>query len=725
MFLLGGIMPSLYASHLMGGEIRYQYAGTSNGNALYHISVKVYRDCSGVSLPSSAMVNLNSANGSTSLNLTLPLKSIDDAAPACSFPNRCTSPSALLPGFQVGTYEGTVVFPSTQSDWVISYSAGARTSMNNLSTAGSMYLEATLDNTNGVNSNSYTGPMPAFFISPSSTVVPLQTIDPDGDSIVFERIAPLQAPSTPVSYAPGYSATNPFTSSGTYTINQGNQTMTLQSSTVGKYALAYRIKEYRNGTMIGSHIREFATSVLQSTGGARTFPMLAATSKMEITVCQNDRIDTAYFTMTDPSGTDSVFTVTDTTGVPQTGWTYGGYNLAGAPSGYGSVIVEAPVTVNPNNTPFFFITARAYDDECPRNSVDYAILVRVKFSCLTAADTVWPGDANSDNVVSLLDPLAIALTYNQTGPTRPNASIVWMGQEMTANWGSNVIGTSVDKKHADCNGDGTVNLSDLSAVVANYGLTHPKEGPRNKTTGAPELSFDLSNITFSPGATVDVPVMLGDAGSPMNDFYGVATRVAINFANSSLATQATINTSNSWLGSSSNTLTFNKDINNSTIDFAHARIDQQNTSGNGQIATLSFTVPANAQIGERIDLTYSMATLIDKDGKVISNVNINDAVAYVNFPVSVAGVSNAVNGMAIVPNPSGNTAVLQINAAAAQNINVAITDVTGKVVWTANQAVDAGSNEIVLPASQLTSGIYMINVDGNNTINKTLKWVKH
>ena len=715
--LLGVITTSASASHLMGGELRYEYMYGNN----YTVYLHLYRDCSGVPLPATATLNYASASSSVNANITMQRISLKDASPQCAFVNKCVNPNSNLPGFQISTYRVVVTLPNTASDWIFSFNAGARTVMNNLSsgTTSNLYLEAKLNNSNGANSSPYTPGHPPLLLPTNNTVTaPIYTLDPDGDSVTFTRIAPLVAHNTSVGYsAGGYSATTPFGTAGTYTLsgNGVDESVTLKSTMSGMFALAYRVDEYRNGTLIGSHIRDFAAMSLPG-GSSYTYPTYSSSfGSLELYTCPG-RADTARYGFTDPTSTDSVFIEVDTP-YTTTGWGYHTVAQPGLQVATGETWIY-PASTIPSGGSFFFLTLNVYDNNCPRAATKYPFLVRV-IGC--NPDSVWPGDANSDKIVNLLDPLAVALTYNSTGPARANATNNWVPQG-AQDWNSNIPLTSTDKKHADCNGDGTVNVSDLSPIATNWGLTHPKEGDRNKTTGVPDLFFDVNGVVFTPGTTVSVPIKLGTTADPMADFYGLGTRVAVTVNGSEPNTQATIGTATSWLGNASNTLNFNKDINNGTIDWAYARIDQQNADGNGTIATLTFEVPATAQPGEVISLQFMMPTLIDKDGKTITDYNAVDGAAIVAFPQSVQGVSTDA-AIAVVPNPSGNQASLQLSLNQAQTLQVVVTDMTGKLVWQTNSNMDKGANSIALPASTLANGVYMINVKGDG-VNSTLKWIK-
>lgn len=717
-FLLGLFCTHAKASHLMGGELRYESDGSN-----YYIYLTLYRDCSGAALPTAAVINISSANASYGVAYTLQKVSENDATPQCaSTVNQCSNPNATLPGFTVGLYKGVITLPSAASDWIISYSASARTSMVNIN-GGNLYLEAKLNNMNGYNSNPYTPGLPPLVMNLSSNTAPLYTIDPEGDSLVFTRIAPQVAQNTSVTYTTGYSATAPFGSGGTYTLSGTayvgagvEEFVTLDANVMGKHSLAYRVDEYRNGVFVGSHIRDFAVMVLPG-GAPYSYPTFSS-GKIIVNTCPG-RSDTADFSYIDPVSTDSVFITIDTPAL--TGWTFSRQTLNGSPFASGSVNWVAPSSLNPLTLPYFFITVNVYDDACPRSATKYPVLVKTG-AC--SPDSVWPGDANNDKVVNLLDPLAIAVTYGNNGPTRPNATNSWVGQ-YAPDWAANIPATSTNQKYTDCDGNGTIGLSDLVPVASNWGLTHPKGGTQNKTTGVPDLYFDVNGLQFIPGQTVSVPIMLGSSAQSMDDLYGLASRIALTIDGGLPTSQATITTATSWLGTAANTLTFNKDLDNGTIDWAYARIDHQSAgSQHGQIATLTFTVPANAKYGDVISFKFMSPMMIDKDGKHINDYNANDATAAVGIVQSVAGISGAIDNITVVPNPSSNNAMLQVSLNKAQQLNVIVTDITGKQVWSGAQQMDKGNGMIALPAANIASGVYMVMVADADGIVTTLKWIK-
>jgi hypothetical protein len=338
------------------------------------------------------------------------------------------------------------------------------------------------------------------------------------------------------------------------------------------------------------------------------------------------------------------------------------------------------------------------------------------------SDSVWPGDANKDKVVNLLDPLAIAVAYGKTGAARTGATLAWTAQACTP-WADTFF-TGVNMKHADCNGNGTVNLSDLTAVVANFGMTHPKStGSANKTTGAPDLKFDHTGITFSPGKTVSVPLKLGDATSMMNSLYGLAANIIIDGVN--LSTAPTLSYTTSWLGTTSNTLTFNKNISNNNIAWAYARINQTTISGHGTIATMTFTIPASTPVGTKIVLRMENDVMVDQNGKPVTTAYNVVSDTFTVTPTTISTTTQAAIAAYVIPNPSAQNANLYIAAENSGNIQIRVMDITGKTIWQNTTYLQKGSQYIQLPADQLSSGAYTIQMIGESKDeNLIIKWMK-
>ncbi len=82
-----------------------------------------------------------------------------------------------------------------------------------------------------------------------------------------------------------------------------------------------------------------------------------------------------------------------------------------------------------------------------------------------------------------------------------------------------------------------------------------------------------------------------------------------------------------------------------------------------------------------------------------------------DYPVSVANVSRAVTAHAIVPNPANNVADIMIDAQeAANNAQLIVSDISGRIVYRANINVKAGMNGYRINTGDLNTGMYLVNI---------------
>jgi hypothetical protein len=331
----------------------------------------------------------------------------------------------------------------------------------------------------------------------------------------------------------------------------------------------------------------------------------------------------------------------------------------------------------------------------------------------SCADSVWPGDANYDLIVDNLDALYLAQNYSSTGYTRPNASNSFTGQACV-DW---PLTNNVNLKHADCNGDGSIDIDDTLAIFQNYGLVHLKGNhePRAKVTALPDLYFDLTGLNFVPGSTVSIPVKLGTASYPMNDLLGMAAQIKIDGI--TLSQPLTLTHAVTWLGT--NTLSFKKAVNNNQLDIAYARIDHQQASGSGTIGTIQLSIPLTAT-GNAI-LYFENVTMVDASGNTLTGYNvIDDTVAIASVGIASLPV---LNFAVVSPNPSIGAANVVYSLSAAKQVRITVSGITGKLLWQQTQTGRAGEHSVELPA-EMASGVYQVRLEAGGDAPVVLKWLK-
>lgn len=705
------------ASHFATAEIRYEYTGNAND---YKIKLTLLKACEYGSVDLGPQEYVNVLSSCSSLgNITLNSSYEDTISTLCpGYLNSCQTFGSTYFGFSRRVYEGVVSLPPC-NDWKITWNSCCRNAgvMNlmNPSTYG-IYVEATIDNSTSMNTNAwFPNPSPLVVTTGTTSYLPMQIVDAENDSLDIQWVQPMDAGPINVPYNTGYNLSAPFGAGGTATIDMANNQIIANAPMMGKYVLALQITEYRNGAVVGKTMRDFTIASVSGTQ-PNTIPMPAAGTSFNYVTCPG-QANTISINFEDSTATDSVFLTVTPPVIP--GFTFTTATTSAAGSANATISWTTPSSLNPATLPQFYINVAAKDNACPLfGYANYAIAVQTA-QCNT--DSVWAGDANADYTVNIYDPLAIAIAYGETGYVRVGATTIWQA-EFCSPWANSFLNW-VNIKHADCNGDGVVDNLDLPAVTANWGQTHMKGAQQAKTTGVPSLYFDVNGIQFIPGTTVSVPIMLGDAASIVNDFYGLGTTVSINGITP--ANQPTITyPTNSWLGNAANTLRFENVPVGSTndINWAYAKIDHQNISNVfGQLAVLTFDIPSSTLLGTEIGLSFNNAHFIDHNGVDMTGYSTVDTTV-ITPTLSIINPDAAVISSQVIPNPSGADASLLVNFANNTAVTIQVTDAIGKLIWQQAIAGKKGAQQLALPA--VANGMYFVRTvtDGNT---KATKWIRN
>ncbi|MEL6853082.1 MAG: C25 family cysteine peptidase, partial [Bacteroidota bacterium] len=143
-------------------------------------------------------------------------------------------------------------------------------------------------------------------------------------------------------------------------------------------------------------------------------------------------------------------------------------------------------------------------------------LVIVSQAVNVSVDPVWPGDTNDDGLCELADLLPIGLAYGENGPSRLDTSLSWTPHDAPA-W-TQTGPDSVNFKHRDTDGNGTIHALDTLAIHLNLSQVHNKTQQEFVAGGLP-LTI-VSPDQASKGDTVIIAVSLGDSSST-DSVYGL------------------------------------------------------------------------------------------------------------------------------------------------------------------------------------------------------------
>ncbi len=456
-----------YASHIAGADLTYTCLGGND----YLIRFSFYRDCSGVSEPSSVSINFNAPSCGQNINATLyPISGTGgEVTPACpSQPTTCSGGSIY--GLREWIYEAVVTLPAC-SDWTMSYSLCCRNppinTISGPSSAG-IWISATLNNAAAPCNSS-----PSFSNPPVTIVCQGQTfcfnhgaIDPDGDSLVYSLVTPYDdgpSGSSPyVNYIGGNSATQPLPSNPPVSldINTGDICMTPTQNVIT--VMAVLVEEWRNiggvPVKIGSVYRDIQVNVITCTN---TLPVLGGMNPQstqynandtvyQTTMCLGSSISFGVYPY-DPNSSQNL-NLTWNNGIPTAAFTISNNNT---PNVYGA-FSWTPTQNNVSNTPHCF-TATITDDACPyfgTQTYSYCITVKGMWVDLGPDTLLCKGE--SYTVYAAADTSAVNYVWTIDGIAAPiqdtfiyiNSNILPAGEHtiaITVDDGSSMICPGFDQ----------------------------------------------------------------------------------------------------------------------------------------------------------------------------------------------------------------------------------------------------------------------------------------
>jgi len=325
---------------------------------------------------------------------------------------------------------------------------------------------------------------------------------------------------------------------------------------------------------------------------------------------------------------------------------------------------------------------------------------------------VWPGDANNDGYANGSDLFEIGINFGATGTPRADMSIDWEGKLAQA-WNepdSMFWFILNDLKWTDCDGSGTINDDDTTAVINNLGLDHPLNNVRLEGGEAP-LYFAPDADMLSIGLN-EIPIMLGDEITGVDDIYGITFTINID-ADVIDAASLKIDFDDSWIGNVGETLRLSKTFGDTKqVVGTIVRKDRVNTSGDGQIGTLSIVVVDNISgktDAEEVEMSFSGVTAIKIDREVIP-------VAAATLTISAEEntyVDNTIaEGITVYPNPA-NEVIYIDNTTGEQIVSISISDITGKIIYENNNP--AGLNNVI-DISSLLPGNYFMEINNGKSI---------
>lgn len=332
-------------------------------------------------------------------------------------------------------------------------------------------------------------------------------------------------------------------------------------------------------------------------------------------------------------------------------------------------------------------------------------------------DCIWPGDANGDGKANQYDVLNLGSAYGATGLPRamfpvPANPIAW-APNFAADWQSS--SGNINNKHADTNGDGLVDASDINAIALNYSAEW--FFTNTPVTGNPpvfiELETPVITITDHSPSTfiISAKLMLGEAAFPVDNAYGIALDVVYPF-DLVMPGGASIQYDETLLGASSQTLVFMQDLAASNLgrqDWAATRTGSLGVDGHGPVATLNYVVSSDI-IGGRTEPEVAFNIIVERvrvlkangEEEVINLPNGGVATAIIINDTVARGQGADRPSVKVFPNPAGSWLYVEWQRMRARRIE--LLNSLGQSVFSQT----AEGSQARLSVSNLDAGMYIV-----------------
>ena len=279
------LAPSAHATHIVGGDINYRYLG----NEEFEIILVIRRDCFLGSLEAEfddpAAIGIYDQNGILLPNIPGIGRAIFVPFDATDTLNNRIVSDCGFEGEQVcveeTAYRTTVRLPQRPGGYFLGYNRccrnGSLTNVDDpLQTGASFYTRIEESVYTQGNSSPVFDQWPTVYICTDEDVnFDSRATDPDGDSLVYELFTPFTGGTfdrpkpqpqsrldfTPIVYNPPFSLQNLL--GGFDPLRIDPQTGLISGTPVitGQFLVGVRVKEYRNGVLIGSTNRDFQYNV--------------------------------------------------------------------------------------------------------------------------------------------------------------------------------------------------------------------------------------------------------------------------------------------------------------------------------------------------------------------------------------------------------------------------------------------------------------------------------
>lgn len=283
-----------FGSHIFGGEITYKYVSKAgNGNVTYAIKLTLYLDCkdgrpTSIAEDATALINVFDAKTGSLLKDLCKGVSRQNPVRISANPYKCikNSPNVCVDMY---VYETTIVLPPLSNGYIITFERCCRNTVvvniNNPGSTGATYwTEIKPESAIGKNSSPVFKSRPPIFLCLNAPFVfDHSATDEDGDSLAYELCTPYLGASTGngrpdynnngrlptfplkgnrlVTWKNPYSINDEMGGNPILEVDENTGRLTVTPDQSDQFVMGIKVKEYRNGVLIGETRRDYQFNV--------------------------------------------------------------------------------------------------------------------------------------------------------------------------------------------------------------------------------------------------------------------------------------------------------------------------------------------------------------------------------------------------------------------------------------------------------------------------------
>ncbi len=494
--LLGAGAQNVQASHLAGADLTYQ----SLGNGTYLVTYTLYRDCFGITAPTTAYLSVASnscGQAVQSITMTLAPGSGNEITPTCST-TTSTCNGGTEPGIEEYEYTALIQLPMGCPDWHLWVDDCCRnqaiTTVQNASGEG-LYIEAYLNNTVVESSSPTFNNVPiVFFCIGQTNYFNHGAVDADGDSLVYYFISPRNSENDPVTYSAGYSVASPLSSSPGVTINANTGDIAVNPTQQEIGIISVLVEEYRNGVLLGRVMRDIQVYTVACSNTLPALSGVNGSTTYNTSACIGGAPLCFNINSNDNNSSDSLW-LTWNNGIPGATFNPG---TGRRPVGQ---FCWAPTPADARPNPYTF-TVTVHDNACPSPGVQtysFSVIVSALNVTVTSTPTVRCFGETSGSA---------SASATGTGPFQ----YLWMPGQFTTPSVSNLAAGTYTVDIIDgtgCSGTRTFTITEPSALTLNLNGTASQcsGGPGSATAlvggGTPGYTYSWNTNPVQTTATAN------------------------------------------------------------------------------------------------------------------------------------------------------------------------------------------------------------------------------